>query len=84
MDEKPAVEQSDSSGKDEPQFVDGADAERAQTDLEGEAANLSAEHREFLLARHGTLDLDPIPSPDPTDPYNWPAWKVLLFLLVGT
>lgn len=38
---------------------------------------LSTPHREFLLRRHGTLDLDPIPSMDPADPYNWPAWKVI-------
>lgn len=37
---------------------------------------LSPEHREYLLARHGTLDLDPIPSMDPADPLNWPSWKV--------
>ncbi|KAA8651192.1 uncharacterized protein ATNIH1004_000070 [Aspergillus tanneri] len=32
-------------------------------------------HREYLWQRHGTLDLDPIPSMDPADPYNWPGWK---------
>lgn len=39
------------------------------------AVHLSPEHREFLLDRHGTLDLNPIPSMDPADPYNWPSWK---------
>jgi hypothetical protein len=37
---------------------------------------LSEQHRDYLLQRHGTLDLDPIPSMDPADPYNWPSWKV--------
>lgn len=37
---------------------------------------LSAEHAEYLLQRHGTLDLKPIPSAHHDDPYNWPAWKV--------
>ena len=34
------------------------------------AAALSQEHRErdYLIQRHGTLDLDPMPSDDPADP----------------
>ena len=32
--------------------------------------------REYLLRRHGTVDLDPIPAADDADPYNWPVWKV--------
>ncbi|KAI9708830.1 MAG: hypothetical protein M1820_003785 [Bogoriella megaspora] len=39
------------------------------------AANLPQEHRDYLIKRHGTLELDPIPSDDPADPYNWPEWK---------
>lgn len=37
---------------------------------------MSAEHQQFLLQRHGTLDLDPVPGPGSADPYNWPNWKV--------
>lgn len=37
---------------------------------------LSPEHRHYLLRRHGTLDLDPVPGPKDDDPYNWPRWKV--------
>jgi hypothetical protein len=37
---------------------------------------LSTEHQEFLIQRHGTTNLDPIPSMDLTDPFNWPTWKV--------
>lgn len=40
------------------------------------AGSLTPEHREYLLQRHGTLALDPMPSADPADPYNWPQWKV--------
>lgn len=40
------------------------------------ADSLSESHREYLLQRHGTLDLDPIPSQSDADPYNWPTWKV--------
>lgn len=36
----------------------------------GEVAHLPQEHRDYLISRHGTLDLDPIPSADPADPYN--------------
>ncbi|KAL1984502.1 hypothetical protein VTN96DRAFT_9101 [Rasamsonia emersonii] len=46
------------------------------------AADLSPEHREFLLQRHGTLDLDPIPAPDEADPYNWPVWKKTINLVL--
>ncbi|KAE8378666.1 major facilitator superfamily domain-containing protein [Aspergillus bertholletiae] len=43
---------------------------------------LSDQHRDYLLQRHGTLDLDPIPSMDPADPYNWPSWKKVINLLL--
>ncbi|KAJ5316379.1 hypothetical protein N7476_006686 [Penicillium atrosanguineum] len=36
---------------------------------------LSEAHKTYLVERHGTLDIDPIPSMDPADPYNWPLWK---------
>lgn len=41
------------------------------------ALDISKEHEEYLLARHGTLELDPLPSMDPLDPLNWPNWKVI-------
>lgn len=47
------------------------------TEAEIAAAGLSVSHKEYLIQRHGTLDLDPIPSPSNADPYNWPLWKVL-------
>lgn len=37
---------------------------------------LAPRHREYLLQRHGTLELDPVPAMDDADPYNWPSWKV--------
>lgn len=45
------------------------------TYLSAAAADLPDDHRAYLIARHGTLDLDPLPSADPADPYNWPQWK---------
>ncbi|KAJ5937039.1 hypothetical protein N7466_003489 [Penicillium verhagenii] len=43
--------------------------------VEDRVSHLSEEHRQYLLARHGTLDLDPIPDMNDADPYNWPRWK---------
>ncbi|KAM0714061.1 hypothetical protein Q7P37_011025 [Cladosporium fusiforme] len=48
----------------------------------GAAAALSQEHRDYLIQRHGTLELDPIPSMDPADPYNWPRWKSISNLIL--
>jgi hypothetical protein len=44
--------------------------------VEDRVAHLTEEHRQYLLARHGTLDLDPIPDMNDADPYNWPTWRV--------
>ena len=44
-------------------------------EAKGIAPDLSPEHQSFLLSRHGTVNLDPIPTIDPADPYNWPRWK---------
>lgn len=57
-------------------LVESAGAGRAATYEESVAARLPKAHRDYLLERHGTLELDPIPSMGPDDPYNWPEWKV--------
>lgn len=44
-----------------------------------QTSQLSNEHREYLIHRHGTADLDPIPDMSDADPYNWPTWKVRYF-----
>ncbi|CAK9439495.1 uncharacterized protein LODBEIA_P35950 [Lodderomyces beijingensis] len=36
---------------------------------------LTPEHQQYLISRHGTVKLDPIPSQDPNDPLNWPQWQ---------
>lgn len=41
-----------------------------------EIAALSQEHRDYILQRHGSLDVDPVPAFGDADPYNWPDWKV--------
>jgi hypothetical protein len=63
------------SEKTESECLEKADEIHA-TEAEIAAASLSESHKEYLIARHGTLDLDPIPSPSNADPYNWPLWKV--------
>lgn len=56
---------------------DLANTETQATYFNGESTTaLSQDHKEYLLKRHGTLDLDPLPGPGGADPYNWPNWKV--------
>jgi hypothetical protein len=45
-----------------------------------EASHLSEEHRQYLIQRHGTLDIDPLPTMSDADPYNWPKYKKILNL----
>ena len=35
---------------------------------------ISQEHKDYLIARHGTFNLLPLPSMDDDDPLNWPNW----------
>lgn len=37
---------------------------------------LPEEHHAYLMRRHGTVELDPVPDMSDDDPYNWPTWKV--------
>ena len=39
---------------------------------------LTQEHQDYLMRRHGTTDLHPIPSMDENDPYNWSSTRVSL------
>ncbi|KAJ1713953.1 hypothetical protein G4B11_010183 [Aspergillus flavus] len=59
-------------GKASSEFFEKSEANIQSVDA---TSLLSDQHRDYLLQRHGTLDLDPIPSMDPADPYNWPLWK---------
>ncbi|KEF58458.1 uncharacterized protein A1O9_06384 [Exophiala aquamarina CBS 119918] len=43
---------------------------------------ITASHKEYLTRRHGTCELDPLPSEDPADPYNWPRWRVNVNLVL--
>ncbi|KAJ5887578.1 Major facilitator superfamily domain general substrate transporter [Penicillium taxi] len=57
-------------------------AGQAVTYEESVAARLPKAHQEYLIERHGTLELDPIPSMSPADPYNWPESKKMVNLLL--
>lgn len=57
-------------------FVESVRADQVGTYGDSVAARLPKAHRDYLLERHGTLELDPIPGMGPADPYNWPEWKV--------
>jgi hypothetical protein len=43
---------------------------------DGSDGSISREHKEYLIRRHGTHELTPLPTMDPADPLNWPSWKV--------
>lgn len=44
-------------------------------EIVNEPQALTADHHDFLMERHGSVQLDPLPSSDPADPLNWPNWK---------
>ncbi|GIJ97910.1 hypothetical protein Aspvir_000016 [Aspergillus viridinutans] len=62
--------------------VESAGAGQAASYVESVAARLSKAHQDYLLQRHGTLELDPIPGMGPDDPYNWPEWKKMTNLIL--
>lgn len=39
-------------------------------------------HKQYLIDRHGTIDLDPVPDLNDGGPYNWPHRKKLINLLL--
>lgn len=53
-----------------------------EADDEARAGDLTPFAREYLTSRHGTFDLDPMPSARDADPYNWPRGKKLGVLMV--
>jgi hypothetical protein len=65
--------------KDNRDFVESAVNATLPSEFPAATARLSKLHRDYLMERHGTLNLDPIPAMDPADPYNWPEWKVSPF-----
>jgi hypothetical protein len=70
--------ESRSGRKNETEFVENLEpiATHATHIGKDEIALLSEEHRQYLLRRHGTLILDPVPGFGDADPLNWRTWKV--------
>ncbi|KAN0102257.1 MFS general substrate transporter [Hyaloscypha variabilis] len=72
-------------GIDDGGFLENLNTTPTQATYFNEAtARLSPAHREYLLQRHGTVDLDPIPDMGGADPYNWKTWmKITNLVLVA-
>ncbi|PYH99953.1 MFS transporter [Aspergillus ellipticus CBS 707.79] len=68
--------------KEDVDFVESTESGIPSTYADIVACRLSKAHRDYLMERHGTLELDPIPSMDPADPYNWPSWKTITNLIL--
>ncbi|KAG7660340.1 uncharacterized protein J8A68_006150, partial [[Candida] subhashii] len=47
------------------------EVEVAKVDLDDSLSGISEEHKAYLVAKHGTSDLVPLPSMDDNDPLNW-------------
>lgn len=58
-------------------IIDAEKLKAVSTYVGADAQDLSPEHREYLMQRHGTLELNPMPGYGDADPYNWPQWKVM-------
>lgn len=54
--------------------VEAMDAK--QETLPDAGPGIESQHAEYLIQRHGTVDLEPVPTMSDTDPYNWPVRKV--------
>ncbi|CDK26262.1 unnamed protein product [Kuraishia capsulata CBS 1993] len=65
----------------ESSFPDGSQEDQFAVKALQES-DLTSTHREFLISRHGSVDLDPLPSGDPSEPINWPdstkMWHLIL------
>lgn len=51
--------------------------DKTETHLEysSHQSSITNDTKSYLLGRHGTFELDPLPSNSPKDPLNWPGWK---------
>ena len=72
--------QNSSNGEKKHNDVEKTSLPPASVELNDGLPALTEEHRDYLIKRHGTVDLDPLPSADPADPYNWPQWKKVVNL----
>ncbi|PNP86432.1 hypothetical protein FNYG_00134 [Fusarium nygamai] len=54
----------------------GSDLERGFT------SPLPETHAQYLIHRHGTINLEPLPDPTDADPLNWPRHKKIINLML--
>lgn len=47
---------------------------KSPTPYEEPWKELSDDHKQYLIDKHGTYKLDPIPSMNDEDPLNWPTY----------
>jgi hypothetical protein len=58
-----------------------AGPEKIEADIgHHEKMDINVQHQEYLIQRHGTFELGPLPSSDPQDPLNWPEWRKNVYL----
>ncbi|KAG7665108.1 uncharacterized protein J8A68_001418 [[Candida] subhashii] len=65
----------------------GSNTHNESFDPVGITKEIDPEHEEYLVKRHGSVQLDPLPSADPEDPLNWPDWQKnyeILLIAFGT
>lgn len=60
----------------------GVHCNEKQAETQIENIGLDAHHTEFLLAHHGTTELEPLPPADAMHPLNWPVWRKNTFLII--
>ena len=65
----------EAAGQDLNNHVEATDTRATYID-KSYTPQLTREHHDYLMQRHGTIDLEPLPGHGNADPYNWPAWKV--------
>lgn len=58
------------------ELLESANIGQTTTSAVLDGSRLPKNHRDYLIKRHGTLELDPMPGTGPSDPLNWPEWKV--------
>ena len=63
-------------------IIHSADEKEEPFARHGELAGLDPYHARYLMERHGTLELDPLPSADPLDPLNWASWRKNTYLVI--
>lgn len=49
-------------------------ADILKPDVVSDQEDITEEHKQYLIAKHGRYDLTPLPSMNDEDPLNWPNW----------